>query len=834
VKLFKSILSYSNASILHRTSISTILILAFSVNNLLGQTAKIEGYIVQAETNAVLQDASVYIANSSLGAISNGKGYFIIENVPAGKHTIVIGNVGYGTKRKTVKVKEGEKLSLDFILEEAVMALPQIVVSSVTLTGGSKGVHEIPGSAYYISPKEIEKFSYTDINRTLRAVPGINIQEEDGFGLRPNIGLRGTGVERSSKITIMEDGVLMAPAPYAAPAAYYFPTIGRMQAVEVLKGSSQIKYGPYTTGGAINLISTQIPQELSGKINLFAGSFGSRNLHAFAGSSMEHIGYSVETFQYSADGFKVLDGDGNTGFDKKDYLAKLRINTKADAKVYQSLSLKIAHSTESSNETYLGLTQEDFDANPYRRYAASQVDLMKTEQTQFMVRHVASIMDGINITTSAYRSDFSRNWYKLDKVEADTVSGPIKIASILDDPDSYLIAYNAITGAESSIDDAFHLKANNRSYYSQGVQTVLGYKFNTGKVVNNVEIGARIHQDQIDRFQWVDKYRMDDGYMKMTTKGTPGTESNKIESADAFATYIQIKSNYKHLTIIPGLRYEHILVRREDYGKGDVERTGADLSKRSNLTEVFIPGVGLDYKFNSSVSSFGGVHKGFSPPGSKEGTLPESSTNYELGIRINKRALSGQAVVFLNDYSNLLGTDLAAAGGGGTTDQFNGGEVVAKGLETMFSYNLLTKVSTRYNLPVTIVYTYTDAVFVNDFDSDFDAWGEVSSGDHLPYIATDQLGFQLGIENKIFGFNLSGKYVDEMRTKAGQGTVRQDQRTDSQLVLDFSGNFKLSNHISLSASITNLTNDVNVVARRPAGLRPGMPRAFNVGIKTTF
>ena len=49
---------------------------------------------------------------------------------------------------------------------------------------------------------------------------------------------------------------MMAPAPYSAPAAYYSPRIGRMSGVEILKGSSQVRYGPQTTGGVINYLAT--------------------------------------------------------------------------------------------------------------------------------------------------------------------------------------------------------------------------------------------------------------------------------------------------------------------------------------------------------------------------------------------------------------------------------------------------------------------------------------------------------------------------------------------------------------------------------------------------
>ncbi len=797
----------------------------------LAQKATLSGYIMNIDSTTALPGVSVYLEGTSKGAATNGKGFYEIVDLDPGSYNLVASSVGYFTLKKDITLEPGQHLEVDLSMIESVTTLAGVTV----MTGGSEGLKDIPGSAQYISPAEIQKFSYTDINRTLRAVPGVNLQEEDGFGLRPNIGLRGTGVERSSKISLMEDGVLMAPAPYAAPAAYYFPTIGRMQAVEIMKGSSQIKYGPYTTGGAINLISTQIPQEFGGRVHLMGGSFGGRNLHAYVGNSHSNVSYLVETFQYSSDGFKELDGGGNTGFNKEDYMAKVSVNTDPDARIQQRILFKVGYMKEVSNETYLGLTQDDYDLTPYRRYSGSQVDQMNTEQTQFSVTHSVKFNEKVNINTTFYRNDFSRNWYKLDKVK-DSSGGSAGIADILDDPENYTESYGIITGATSTNDDALTVKANNRDYYAQGIQMVGEFNPGRGEVIqHDIVAGIRLHTDQIDRFQWVDKYKMDMGTMELTDHGTPGTESNRVETADAFAAFVQYKLKYDKLSVIPGIRYEHIDQEREDYGKNDPDRTGTDIKTRSNSVDVIIPGLGVDYQFSRFVSAFAGVHKGFAPPGSTEGADPEESVNYELGVRWTTRnGFYGQGVLFLNDYVNLLGSDLSAAGGAGTGEVYNAGAAESKGLELLVGYDITLSGESQLSLPVSVTYTYTDAFFEESFDSGFDGWGTVSAGDQLPYLANHQFTLMLGFSHPKLAVNLSARFMDEMRTEPGTGSIPNDQRTDAYFILDSSVSYTVHKNIRLFGSVTNVNDSEYMVSRRPAGLRPGLPRAFMAGLKADF
>jgi len=187
-------------------------------------------------------------------------------------------------------------------------------IEQIYIIGTKQDVNDLPGSGTVISNEDLKKLVDTDIQKVLLMVPGLYFRSEEGFGLRPNISIRGTAPDRSGKITIMEDGVPIAPAPYSGPAAYYFPTAGRIHAVEVLKGPASISQGPSNIGGVINLISTPIPEDHMGTFVQEYGDDGYLRTHSYAGLSSKNFGFILEAHKNKADGFDSVEHlGGNTG-----------------------------------------------------------------------------------------------------------------------------------------------------------------------------------------------------------------------------------------------------------------------------------------------------------------------------------------------------------------------------------------------------------------------------------------------------------------------------------------------------------------------------------------
>ena len=694
----------------------------------------------------------------------------------------------------------------------------EVLAESKSITSGMFLRNAEPSDV--VSKSELDQFRYTDIHRIVGRIPGVYISEEDGLGLRPNIGVRGTGSLRMEKLNVMEDGVLIAPAPYASPAAYYSPTAGRMESIEIRKGSTQIKHGPFTTGGSLNYISTSIPNSKLNSVSLDIGSFGKTLMQVRSGDTIGNFAYLIELYSDKMDGFKELDGGGDTGYTKTDFMTKLRYSFSES----HALEFKYSMTDELSDETYLGLTDEDYSNNPLRRYRATALDEMDADHSQVMLSYAAKLNDNMSLAIVGYSNDFARNWYKLNKVNG------AKLSTISKDPTTDgFDAFYALMDTQNSADDAYRIKANNREYYSSGLQAVL----NVNAGAHDIQAGLRIHSDEMDRFQWEDRYGMQNGKLVMTTQATKGSDSNRIDSAEATALFVEDRFTAGDMTVTAGARYEEITVMRDDWGKTDPDRSETP-SKREHTMDVVVPGIGVEYAINEFQTVSVGVHKGFAPPGpgtsgvTDKAVDPETSMNTEIGFKSNKGLNSLEFTLFMNSYDNLLGADTAASGGG-SDELFNGGAVDISGFELYLRRILVD--NGRIQMPFELSWTNTSSEFQESFDG---FWGDVSKGDELPYLPDTMIALNLGLNVDKLSANISMKKTSEMRTVASSGSIPKSNATDELTIIDLGMRYALQDNITLSVGVNNFMDDDGIAARRPYGARPTMPRSFSLGVDYTF
>jgi Fe(3+) dicitrate transport protein len=724
------------------------------------------------------------------------------------------------------------------LINSALAHSPKSAVETVTIYGSATSAQAATGAAQYIGEEELAKFVYSDIQRVIRQIPGVSVQVEDGYGLRPNISIRGVATERSGRITLLEDNVLIAPAPYSAPSAYYFPTIGRMSAIEVVKGPAAITQGPYTIGGALNMVSTPIPETQGGQVTLEAAQDATYRLHANFGDKLDNgFGYLVEAHQWQSDGFQNIDrSNTNTGLDVTDFMAKLAY---APTNSAHSVELKLQITDQDSEQSYLGLTDADFNQNSTRRYGLSELDNISTEHSQVILRYGYEINPNLNFTATAYNNQHERNWFKTEGIDLDGSDNAqdfsrtswSNVISALNNNESINgFSANQLQGIlDGDIDTAqgsIQLRSNAREYFSRGVQFGLYWDKTFGEVKHQLEVGLRIHEDEEDRLQRNSTYQQVNGQLQLNDFGELGNAGNRVQEAQALAFHIYDRIEFGDWVLTPGVRFEDIQQQRTRYTEGEA-RTFRD--DRENDTQVVLPGLGALYKMDESWTLVAGAHKGFTAPSNSPDVREEEAINYEFGFRFANNTLNAEAIYFLSDYDNLLGECTASSGSDCEIgDAFNGDAATVQGIEFVLKTEL-----TEFNgisVPFNITYTYIDSEFDTDI-ADTAFFGDVSAGDSIPYIPENQGQISLGLEANNWSAYVNGVYVDEVCVRASCGDF---EKTDGSFTVDISGNYQISNDLKLFARIENLTDEQDIVSRQPYGARPNKTRTFSVGAQYSF
>ena len=688
-----------------------------------------------------------------------------------------------------------------------------------------RGTPRLSTPSQTVEQAQLEQWEYNDIQRILSTVPSVTVRTEDGFGLRPNIGIRGTNPDRSAKVLLLEDGLPIAPAPYAAPAAYYFPLTQRLTAVEVTKGAAAIPYGPQNIAGVVNLVTRGVggPGEPGSAIDLSGGSFGTLKSSAWVRASRGGSGLLLEGAHLSASGFKELPGDAPTGFGRVDLMGKGALRLPEIGALKHDLELKLGWGQELSHETYLGLGPDDFAEAPLRRYGASADDRMQWRHSQASLRWFGAL-PGVDLELSAYGSRLDRQWLRFDGF----ADGTDVNAALQADPDGISGSYlGALQGAQDSVSGQSDvaLVNNDRLLQNGGVELRGRGGWSGQRAGLELAGGLRLHGDWVERDHRRGLRGLAEGAL-LDASGARTPTADSRASARALAAFGTADVQLGAAHVQPGLRVERVLTHFED--------RLLDADPIDATQTVVLPGVNALWSYKGLLSPFAGVHQGYSPtpPGSPEGTLPERATVSELGLlagRDQQLSLTG----FWSAYQNLTGQCTLS---GGCSDaqldlQYNGGAADVRGLELSLHGEAPAGplgVQGRFDG------TWTESSFRTGFSSELPVWGTVEAGDSLPNLPALQGVAQINVivpavDHLAFGAALRGRSVQ--RDVAGQGPIPEAEALPGLLTLDLNFSAPTLGPVVLYANVSNVTNAIVIESFRPYGARPTTPRLFTLGLK---
>jgi Fe(3+) dicitrate transport protein len=655
---------------------------------------------------------------------------------------------------------------------DSVVALPVLEV-----VGRAQGaVLRQTGTVHTLNLQEIEVLRPISTEDALRRLPGINSKSEEETAIVSNIGLRGLSASESKSL-LLEDGVPVAPGLLIGNDRYFNPRIQRVERIEVLKGSSSLRFGPSTIGGVVNFV-TKTPEQgllFSGR----TGSFGTRELMLEAGqqSSGGAVYGGIVATWAQGDGFMERD------YTMTDVMAKggLSIGER------HRLGLKVSRYENDANISYRGLLLGEFRGGA--TYNPAPDDYYLTDRTAVDLNHRFTLGEGVTLMSVAYWSTMRRDYWRYN----------------VDTPASNTAGRWVYTDA---------LTGNNRAFDRYGVDSRLTFGHGLFGLANDTEIGVRGFYEESDDRQ-IRATRAND---------RTGTNSRHlVDSGTSLAVHLHNRIQFSdRFALTPG-------VRLESYEQERRVITDDNATAGTSNSEI-LPGVGATLALNPSAQLYGGVYRAFSPAtngvaldGLTDQLLEaERSTNLEVGVRGARGAFDYEVALFRMDFRNQVVTGNSDP----TLSQSNAGETLHQGAELALGYRVAPGVGLSGNV------TW---VPVSRFES-----GE-NEGNRIPYAPSILANLALDVQTGPLRSNLlihhrGEQYGDpsnlrEIPVNAAGGIW--GGLLPAYTLLDLTVQWQATGSLSLFGALKNLTDERYITGLRQ-GIYVGPERSFEVGVRQTL
>ena len=771
-----------------------------------GQTIDEAGRVVSGVTIKVVRLPEK--SGMAVTVVTDENGRFRFENLTVGRYSIQGRGEGFTPVEQKVEVREGEESWVEMRLSVGRIA-EEVLILSTTITGQTEGLPRIPGSVETIDRRTLEQSRVFTVNEALRKVSGVNTRDEEGLGLRPNIGMRGVNPTRSTKVLLLEDGIPLAYAPYGDNASYYHPPIERFESIEVLKGSGQIVYGPSTIGGVINYLTPNPPSKTTGSLTLIGGNRRFFNGGAAFGGSWRQTGLIFNYVRKQSDGSRENIHAG---------LNDLSLKVQQTLTDRQSLTIRASYYDERSNLTYSGLREDEFRANP--RGNPFRNDFFIGDRAGTSISHAYVVNSNIALTTNLYGMKFNRDWWRQS-------SNSNQRPNDASDP-----ACGGMVNLMTTCGNEGRL----RRYENWGLEPRLRANFRLFGVRQELDLGGRYHYENQER-------RQENGETPQARSGLL-VENNRRRN-EAVSSFVQNRFELGRLSITPGLRVEKIsFLRTNRLGDG-----GRGVTGEVRRTQV-IPGLGFSYSFGEDTVFFGGIHRGFAPPRTEDiisnttgGTIdldPELSWNQEVGIRHQIGGyLHAEATIFRMAYANQI-IPASLAGGVGAT-LTNGGETLQEGAEISTRFDTGSSLGKKIRLFSTVAWTWLPvAKFQGERYSNIQGFNTVRiTGNRVPYAPEQLLNVNFGYSHPagltalVEAVHTGGQLSDDLNTIIPTANGQRGS-IPGNTIWNTTINYEIEAiRSTFFVTVKNLF-DRTVIVDRTRGVLPGLPRLLQVGVRFEF
>lgn len=703
-------------------------------------------------------------------------------------------------------------------------------------------LEHIPGSGRVVTRESIQQNHRLTINEALREVPGVNVRDEDGFGLRPNIGIRGLNPTRSTKVHIMEDGVPILLMPYGDQSSYYFPPLARFDRIEVLKGSGQLLYGPQSIGGVINMITRMPPANPEGHFQLMGGNLSYMSSHFDYGGMWGKSGYMLDVNHFQ--------GTTPRFFNQRAKVDDITFKTVQELSNRTTILAKFNYYREDSTIGYQGLTESQYATDPHRNDFNN--DAMDFRRIGFHVAVNHMFNASLSSTTNFFGHYIDRIWAR-QAIDTDGTPGSSCSVSASGSFTGGCSTSNALGASVTQAIPANGRFVNDRKYWVYGVEPRFHLTHGLLGIRSEADFGARYMNERSQRTQFLNA-------LTSTGSTCPTASSvclgeNTTRQTNAFALFFQnrffITDNF---TVTPGFRVEHVNYEQVD----NRANSGNGAFSKTSITEV-LPGIGATYSPVKNYTLFAGVHRGFAPPQISDAIQSnvvvdldaELSWNYEVGVRGNPLPWAWfEMTGFRMDFENQI-ISQSVAGGSGATNT-NAGRTAHMGLEFGTKLDLLDAIKgANPNEDITIDINYTwlgQAEFRGSRNSSITGSallaGESStyntSGNRLPYAPRNTVTAGLGYANRNWGFDgrletqcLSDMFGDDRNTYTPTPNGQRGM-VKGWCVVNAAVNQYVKPIKTTFFLVGKNLFDQTFIVDRTRGIYPGLPLLVQGGARWTF